>query len=964
MESVKVLRKITFIALVAFCFLLFPINGKYVMASSDIVASGDCNESVHWSLDYDGMLTVYGNGSIDDYSSVENVPWYSYRKLIKSISVEDGIVYIGSHAFQEEPNLVSVSMADSVTGMGNQVFWDSEKLKSVLLSDNITYIGYSVFEQCYALETINIPSSLTSIPAYTFDFCQELTEIELPSSVQEIKSGAFQCCKKLHSLNIPEGVTSLERFTFNQCESLSHLDLPSTLTSLDASTFQYSGIEEITIPQGMETVQRLTFEGCSKLKTVTLPDSVKTIEEGAFYGCSSLCEIDLSSNIEQIENVAFYGCDLGSITLSSSLLSIGEKAFQNSNLDHIYFLGNAPMLIDENAFSGVTATAYYYADANWNESAFQNYGGAITWKERCRTCTWNDGEITTEATCTEDGVKTFTCVKCGDTKIEVIKAKGHKWNDEYNVDKEATCAEEGSKSIHCSVCNAIDESTVTVIAKSDHNYGDWKVTKEATCTEDGSKEKVCEVCGDKVTEVIPATGHSFSEEFITDTPASCTTDGSKSRHCAHCDEITDVTVIPATGHTFGEWVEVTASTCENEGLRQHTCEVCGTVESENLDPKGHDFDEEYTVDVPATCTTDGSQSRHCKNCDALTDSVVIPATGHSFGDWDVTKEATCVETGLKERICSVCSEKETEIIPLTDHSWETNPTVDIAATCEENGSQSIHCAICGAKDESTVTVIPKTGHEWNVPTYTWSEDNSTVTATRTCRNDSSHKESETVKSTSEVTKAATYTEKGETTYTAVFDNEVFTKQTKTVADIPVLERTSIEKATVSNVVAKIYTGKALTQTPTIKVGTKTLKSGTDYKLTYKNNKNVGKATVTITGIGAYKGTISKTFQINPKGRSIKSVTPASKAITVKWVKQAEKMSTSYISGYQIYLATDSKFTKNVKKLYVEKYSTVSKKITGLKAKTKYYVKMRTYKTVAGVKYYSPWCSVKTVTTMK
>ena len=574
-------------------------------------------------------------------------------------------------------------------------------------------------------------------------------------------------------------------------------------------------------------------------------------------------------------------------------------------------------------------------------------------------------------TCTTDGnYEYYTCANCdiaykadGVTetrpKFEVWKSTGHSWNEEYTVDKEASCIEEGSKSIHCSVCNAIDDTTVTVIPKSDHTYGDWNVTKEATCTEDGSKEKVCSVCEDKVTEVIPATGHSFSEEFITDTPASCTTDGSKSRHCAHCDEITDVTVIPATGHTFGEWVEVTPSTCENEGLRQHTCEVCGTVESENLDPKGHDFEDDYTIDVPATCTTDGSKSKHCKNCDAVTDSEVIPASGHSFGGWNVTKEATCLETGLKERSCSVCGDKETESIPLTDHNWQTNPTVDNAATCTEDGLQSIHCSVCGVKDESTVTVIPKTGHDWNEPIYTWKDDNSSVTASRSCRNDSSHKESETVNTTSEVTKAPTYTEKGETTYTAEFTNEVFTKQTKTVADIPVLERVSIEKATVSNVVAKVYTGKALTQTPTIKVGTKTLKSGTDYKLTYKNNKNVGKATVTITGIGAYKGTISKTFNINPKPTTLSSVKAAKKGFTAKWKKQATQT-----TGYQIQYALDSKFTSGQKTVTISKNTTLSKKVTKLKAKKKYYVRVRTYKTVNGVKYYSSWSKVKTVTTKK
>ena len=160
-----------------------------------------------------------------------------------------------------------------------------------------------------------------------------------------------------------------------------------------------------------------------------------------------------------------------------------------------------------------------------------------------------------------------------------------------------------------------------------------------------------------------------------------------------------------------------------------------------------------------------------------------------------------------------------------------------------------------------------------------------------------------------------------------------------------------------------YNGKAQKPTVTVKDGS-TVLAASQYTVAYSPTacKNVGKVNVKVTLKGNYKGTKTVSYKINPKGRSIKSVTAASKAITVNWVKQAEKMSTSYISGYQIYVATDSAFTKNVKKVYAEKYSTVSKKITGLKGNTKYYVKMRTYKTVAGVKYYSPWCTVKTVTT--
>ena len=104
--------------------------------------------------------------------------------------------------------------------------------------------------------------------------------------------------------------------------------------------------------------------------------------------------------------------------------------------------------------------------------------------------------------------------------------------------------------------------------------------------------------------------------------------------------------------------------------------------------------------------------------------------------------------------------------------------------------------------------------------------------------------------------------------------------------------------------------------------------------------------------------------INPKGTSLSKVTKAEKAATVKWKKQSSKMSSPRITGYQIQLATNSKFTKNKKTVTVKGYSKTSKKVTGLKGCKKYYVKIRTYKTVNGTKHYWPWSKTKTVTTKK
>ena len=74
------------------------------------------------------------------------------------------------------------------------------------------------------------------------------------------------------------------------------------------------------------------------------------------------------------------------------------------------------------------------------------------------------------------------------------------------------------------------------------------------------------------------------------------------------------------------------------------------------------------------------------------------------------------------------------------------------------------------------------------------------------------------------------------------------------------------------------------------------------------------------------------------------------------------MSKSRITGYQIQLATDSKFTKNKKTVNVKGYKKVSKKVKKLKAKKKYYIRVRTYKTVSGTKCYSDWSKVKVIKT--
>lgn len=174
--------------------------------------------------------------------------------------------------------------------------------------------------------------------------------------------------------------------------------------------------------------------------------------------------------------------------------------------------------------------------------------------------------------------------------------------------------------------------------------------------------------------------------------------------------------------------------------------------------------------------------------------------------------------------------------------------------------------------------------------------------------------------------------------------------------VTVYEPRSIAKATVTCPASKVYAGWALTPWPTVKLGSKTLKKGTDYSLSYKNNKTVGTATITITGKGEYTGTIRKNFRIVPKGTAISKLASGKKKLTVTWKKQI-----SQTTGYQIQYSSRSDF-KTQKTVYVTSNKTVSKVLSGLAKKHKYYVRIRTYKTVGGTKYFSAWSAAKAATT--
>ena len=166
-----------------------------------------------------------------------------------------------------------------------------------------------------------------------------------------------------------------------------------------------------------------------------------------------------------------------------------------------------------------------------------------------------------------------------------------------------------------------------------------------------------------------------------------------------------------------------------------------------------------------------------------------------------------------------------------------------------------------------------------------------------------------------------------------------------------------------NKTAYTYNGKVQKPSVTVKNSKGKVLKSTDYKIYYpKGMKNVGKYTVKVTLKGNYSGSKSMTYNINPKGTSVSKVKAAKKGFKVTWKKQATQT-----TGYQVQYSTSSKF-KKAKTVTISKNKTTSKSVGKLSAKKKYYVRVRTYKTVKiggkSVKLYSGWSKAKSVITKK
>ena len=574
----------------------------------------------------------------------------------------------------------------------------------------------------------------------TGDISQEKTEFS--STEVNARSGGGTATGSILANNLTSGDWS---GNFKFVIGTNQTGNGTTITSENLTDYGIETTGDVVIPEyvtdddntrhAVTGIGDYAFRDCTEMTSVTIADSVTEIGTGAFVNCSKLSRAAVPNSVRSIGNSAFDGC----IKLSS--ISYNGNEYDLSNIEPA-FVENGVSVGSHVFEHSYSAPAYTWSEDN----------STCTATKTCSEChdivteTADVSTKTTEATCTNEGLNTYTATfKNSDfktqTKTSKISAKGHKSVSANNA-VAATCTTDGKESdTVCSVCG-VTLATGKTIAKTGHKYGTptytWSKDK-STCT----ATRTCSVCSDEQTETVNTT--SKVTKAATCTRAGVTTYTAKFTNTAFATQTT-TSSISAVGHKSVSANNAVAATCTTDGKESDTvCSVCGVT---------------------------------------LATGKTIEKTGHKYG----TPTYTWSKDGKTCVAKRVCANNGTHI--ETESATITNK-VKTPAMCTVKGTRTYTATFKNtafktqAKDIQEIAAL---GHKYGTPTYTWSNDGKTCIAKRVCANEGTHIETENGTITNKVKTPATYTTKGTTTYTATFKNTAFKAQTKDIQNIPVLEK--------------------------------------------------------------------------------------------------------------------------------------------------------------------------------
>ncbi len=515
------------------------------------------------------------------------------------------------------------------------------------------------------------------------------------------------------------------------------------------------------------------------------------------------------SNITWIDGTTTVGTDsveIGTAPSAPQLAARYDKA-TGSALDLVWMIGEDVM-----QYNYVMTDEDITATANWHQHV------------------WSEEEVTLDATCAAVGVTGKVCTVCGyvspDTIIPV-DPDNHNWS--VLETQPATCIATGTERSSCMWCGA-DKTEVLDIDPDNHVHTEIHDYVQAGCGSEGyTGDLFCTDCQKIVEEgeVIPATGNHTRSKDYTIVSGTCSTEGALVYTCTVCGEkiYHYIGTVSWRHMNLVEGKVIKEANCSEDGQQEYTCADCGAVVIEAIPATGRHTTTPGEIIQAGTCTTKTKYRSVCIYCGMeYTWTTTLDSNNHTgLGEKELVTEATCNSAGQYRTYCSACGKYVYEDIEPLGHDYsdityewsDNNHNVTAVARCTRCGDEltetvrtdveEVKAPTCTESGQMTYTtqdftVYPEyftqqvktvdteaTGHAWGEAVYTWSDDYSEATATRTCSNDASHTETETVKTTSSVTKEPTIYTKGETTYTAEFTNSAFEKQTVTVDDIDSLD---------------------------------------------------------------------------------------------------------------------------------------------------------------------------------
>ena len=750
--------------------------------------------------------------------------------------------------------------------------------------------------------------------AYSTGFgMYDVRSVVIQEGITSISDDVFASYYNLQSVKMPKGLLSIGDSAFSDCQGLSSIIIPESVTSIGDSAFSYCyNLSSIVISDSVTSIGSNAFEECDSLQSVTLPNSLLSISDYTFSNCDSLRSVTLPKSLHSIGDYAFWHCwYLSSIVIPNNVTTIGDYAFEWCNNLSEITLSDGLVTIGEGAFNW----CFLLTKVDIPKTVKKIGDNAFSGDFLSVVITQDNVEIG------DDAFGSDTIVFCPSTTKINNQGAGVRYTDKTPV--QITKAVQEADGWY-------DDEDTNLYYIVPNETGDYYANVEYIFDENLNAVP-CEYISvggvDEGGRGYDGSGYRFQLE------------AGKRYYLAYKDSII-IKDFCYDGSSDKKYI-----TDDVAGLK------CAKATFWDDSTKTYKFyyntSDVWDDEGPAFISTDLNQPISGYFCGlGITFSLNSPTSVKSY---EILNSSALNEKFEKQIRSYETIKKNAAVyrLHLSDGTTYDVKNYTMKPVAGEKMGDVFWCQYFLYTADGRIFSV---NYQYNVNKPTsmsvWLDgfDDNPIKVT-VAHNTHTYKQM--------VTKATT-----------AKDGQTYKKCTVCGA---VTGKTVIPKASniKLNKTAYTYNGKVQKPSVTVKDSKgKALKNGTDYTVSYpKGMKNVGKYTVKVTLKGNYSGSTSMTYNINPKGTSVSKVKAAKKGFKVTWKKQATQT-----TGYQVQYSTNKNFKKGNKTVTVSKNKTTSKSVSKLSAKKKYYVRVRTYKTVKvngkSVKLYSGWSKAKSVTTKK